>query len=384
LFDNYNASMAASKKTSRRDFLAGRSALRAVEGLIPDEDTDAPDAAPPKPKSPLRATKPEDATYLLQIGRTAMACEFEFFLNAGQHANGTEAALEALDLVEQLEDQMTVYRDHSEIVHINEVAAFRPLPVESRLFALLEQALQLHEFSGGAFDITAGPLSRLWGFYRREGRFPPQEELDATREIVGSQWIHLDREQSTIRFQKPGVELNLGAIGKGYALDRCAELMIEREVDSFMVHGGQSSILARGARQRVGEAERDGWQVALRHPLKNDQRLAEITLRDQALGTSGSGRQFFYHKGRRYGHVLDPRTGQSAEGVLSATVIAPTAALADALSTTFFVLGVDATQVFCDQHPGLAVVFVLPGRRAGELSIRTINLDDNSWRRLDA
>ncbi|MFV1967977.1 MAG: FAD:protein FMN transferase [Pirellulaceae bacterium] len=364
--------MAQRKKTSRREFLSGKSATKAIGDLAPDEAA-----------TPAHSTSPDDATYRMQIGRTAMACEFEFFLNAGQHANGAEAALEALDLVDDLEDQMTVYRDHGEVSQINRLAAFRAVDVEPRLFGLLQQAMELNEWSEGAFDITAGPLSRLWGFHRREGRSPPDEAIEATRQQVGSRWVDLKPESTTIRFQKIGIEINLGGIGKGYALDRCGELMEERGVDSYLVHAGQSSVLARGSRKSAMEAERDGWRIAVRHPLKHDRRLAEILLRNQALGTSGSGKQFFYHQGHRYGHVLDPRTGRSAEGVLSATVVAPTAAVADALATAFFVLGVEKSQALCDKHPEVAALLVRPGRRAGALTLHAINLAEDAWRRWD-
>ena len=167
--------------------------------------------------------------------------------------------------------------------------------------------------------------------------------------------------------------MNLGSVGKGYALDRCAEVMAMGGVEAFMCHGGQSSILARGVR-RAGDDKQDAvpWSVALRHPLRPERRLAELSLCDQALGTSGSGQQFFYHRGRRYGHVLDPRSGAPAEGVLSATVLAPSAAQADALATTFFVLGVDATSAYCEEHPELSVVFVLPGSRQSTVALETV------------
>jgi thiamine biosynthesis lipoprotein len=170
------------------------------------------------------------------------------------------------------------------------------------------------------------------------------------------------------------MELNLGSVGKGYALDRCAEILEAAGVVDFLIHGGQSSILARGGRHASGDPRE--WCIALRHPLRADRRLAELKMRHCGLGTSGSGQQFFYHRGRRYGHVLDPRSGVPAEGVLSATVLAPDAAEADALATAFFVLGVDATQAYCETRPELAVVFVLAGTREGTVALETIGIDE--------
>lgn len=364
-------------KSNRREFLQGRSALKAAEGLLPQETQPATtrSEAEPSPNAPA-----VDESYLIQISRSAMACQFEVLLNAGQHAAATEAALAALDLVEKLEDQMTVYRPHSEVCRINAAAAELPIPVETHLFELLQLAIALHGDTQGAFDITAGPLSKAWGFYRRAGRIPPEQELHAALRCVGSQYLKLDPARRTIHFQREGMEINLGAIGKGYALDRCGELLKQTGIGNFLIHGGQSSILAAGSRLSA-HAEKPGWHVALRHPLRPDQELADVWLQDRALGTSGSGQQFFYFEGRRFGHVIDPRSGLSVEGVLSATVLAPTAALADALSTAFFVMGHEQTFEFCREHPTIAAILVCPGPRIGQLELHVCGLSDDEFRR---
>ena len=251
--------------------------------------------------------------------------------------------------------------------------------MEPRLFSLLEQAVALHRQTEGAFDITAGPLTKVWGFHRRAGRLPSRDELQSALQRVGSQWLELDPANRTIRFLREGMEINLGAIGKGYALDRCAELLQRAGVEHFLIHGGQSSILARGSRLRA-LPQRTGWHVAIRHPLRPDQRLAEVWLHDRAPGTSGSGQQFFHFQGRRYGHVLDPRTGMSVEGILSVTVLAPTAALADALSTAFFVLGVDRSLQFCQEHPEIGAALITAGDRSGEIRLHSCGLREDEFR----
>ena len=154
-------------------------------------------------------------TYLMQISRRAMATDFEIYLNAGQHGRAAEAALQALDLVEQLEGQMTVYRPHSEVMDVNRRAADGPVAVEGRLFQILQLAVRLSQETGGAFDLTAGPLSRTWGFYRREGQLPDAESLQQALARVGYRWLELDDQQHTIRFLQRGVEINLNAVGKG-------------------------------------------------------------------------------------------------------------------------------------------------------------------------
>jgi FAD:protein FMN transferase len=362
--------MDSQRETNRRDFLTGRSALRAVEGLA---DGDASDETP----VPL-AAKRRTPSCLLQISRRAMATDFQVYLNARQHPQGAEAAMQALNLVEKLEDQMTVYREHSEVMEINRRAPRSEVRVEAELFGLFELALQLHEETGGAFDITSGPLSKVWGFYRRQGTFPDEDVLQQALSRVDSRAIELDRREQTIRFLRPDLEINLNAIGKGFALDRCGQSLREAGVENFLIHGGQSSVLAAGSRSAQDDAA-PGWTIAVKHPLRTNQRLGELRLVDRAVGTSGSGTQFFHHQGRRYGHVLDPRTGRPTEGVLSANVLAPNAALADALSTAFYVMGLEPVTEYCDRHPELSAVLVCPGQRSGSIVVHAIAMPEGVW-----
>jgi thiamine biosynthesis lipoprotein len=341
--------MTAPRRSHRREFLQGRSAIDALEHLA---DAMAAESVPP----PERAALPRDA-YVLHVGRRAMACQFEVFLNAGQYPQGTEAALAALDLVDALEAQLSAYRADSELSEINRRAAAGPVPVEPRLWELLVVALALHAQTAGAYDITSAPLSAAWGFARRTGAVPSDAELAAALERVGSQHVELDPAKHSIHFQRPGLELNLGSIGKGYALDRAGEALADAGVHDFLLHGGQSSVLARGSRLTADAAGR-GWPVGIAHPLRPERRLGQVWLQDGGLGTSGSGVQYFHVRGRRLGHILDPRTGWPVEGVLSTTVLAPTAREADALSTAFFILGPEGTADFCRQRPELAALVV--------------------------
>lgn len=338
------------RRTSRRDFLKGKPAADAMADRL---DQLAPG------DSDEGGSVPRDETYLVEVSRAAMACRFEVFLNAGQYEHGTQAALEALDRVDALEDQLSIFRETSEISRINREAAAGPVEVEPGLFGLLELAVRLHAETGGALDITATALWDVWGFSRRQGRIPTEEELATARQKVGSEHVELDARAKTVRFTKPCIRLSLGSIGKGYALDRSAERMLEHGVGDFMIHGGQSSVLARGS---AAGTPAGGWLVGLHHPLRHRERLAEIRLGDRALATSSSEKQFFRYRGRRLSHILDPRTGQPAEGLLSVTVLAPTAALADGLSTAFFVMGAEATIAYCESRPELGALLVRPDR----------------------
>lgn len=335
------------QRATRREFIQGRAAVDSLaefaQQALPDEANTTP-----KDESP--------GLYRLHLTRRAMACEFEVILNAGEHAGAGELAVEALDLVDRLEDQLTVYRDTSELVAINRRAADEPVPVERRLFGLLEVAVRLHAETNGAFDITAGPLTKAWGFFSRRGARPVEAEIQGALSAVGSQYLRLDPASETVQFARPGMELNLGAIGKGYALDRCSELLDSASLTSYLIHGGQSSVLARGGQS--GDAATGNWTIGLGNPAHPGRQLAEIDLFNQALATSGSRVQSFRQDGRRYGHILDPRTGEPAEGMLTATVIAPSAAIADALSTAFFVLGVRRSAAYCRSHPEVGAVLV--------------------------
>lgn len=355
---------------SRRDFLRGR-----VAKSEPASSADVPRDSTPLPDSP----DPTSLPYLTSVGRRAMACQFQAFFNAGQYEQAEEAAIEALDLVERIEAQLTIYRSESELSQLNQQAGEDLVEVQQNLYDLIEQSLDLNEQTDGAFDITAGPLSQVWGFARGEGRIPSQQELAAALAHVGGNLLELNDDDKTIHFLDSQVEINLGGIGKGYALDEAAVYLADEGIGDFLLHGGQSSVIASGR-----NADRDhGWSVGLVHPLNPKQRVAEITLVDKALSTSGSGTQFIRHQGRRLGHILDPRTGWPAEGVLSATVVTESAAEADALSTALFVLGLERVGEFCARRTDVGVVMIVPGERNDTARIESFNLADGVLKRLN-
>jgi thiamine biosynthesis lipoprotein len=288
--------------------------------------------------------------YWLHLGRAAMACRFEITLPSEleEHVPAVHAALDAVD---QLEDQLSIFRDASELSIINREAAHRAVPVEKGLLALLAQCQDLHHATGGAFDITSTPLSRVWGFLRREGRIPSDDEIADARRHVGMEKVSIDQEAGTVRLAGPGVALNLGSIGKGHALDRAAGDLAAAGVATALLTAGASSVRALG-----GGADGQGYIVGLRDPRDHQQRLGTVRLANAALGVSGVGEQFFTVAGRRLGHIIDPRTGWPVEGRAYAAVIAPTAALADALATAFFVGGRAVAERYVKQHPDVSAL----------------------------
>ncbi|PQO29304.1 FAD:protein FMN transferase [Bremerella cremea] len=355
------------KRTSRRNFLRGK--------LASPPDTEAVEGASNEATS--AETRP-DGAYLVQLARQAMACQFEVYLNAAGPGTEAEGAVAALDLVNDLEQQLSAYRPESEICQLARTAYLGPVVVEPRLFQLLELSLQLHRDTHGAFDITAGPLTKVWGFFDREGKVPQEDDLVEAMRLVGSNQIELDSDKRTLRLAKEGVELNLGSIGKGYALDRCQEVLLDWDVEDFLIHGGTSSVLAHG--ERRDGARQDGWEVGVPDPLRPDRRIGTVYLKNESLGTSGAAFQAFFHQGKKYGHVLDPRSGRPSTKVLSSTVISPTAALADALATACYVMGPEETEAFLESYPNVSVLLVVEGKRRG--SVETIMLGGMSERLL--
>ena len=279
-----------------------------------------------------------------------MACRFEVALPE-EGARHVDAALEALDEADRLEAALTVFRDTSELSLINREAAAAPARASEELFALLTRCQTLHAETDGAFDITSTPLSRRWGFLKRDGCPPAARGLDAPTVVVGMNRVRLDATTRTVSFAADGMELNLGAIGKGYAVDRMGGALRRRGVTRALVSAGGSSVLAVGGDGR-------GWIVDVTSP-QLDVRIARLWLRDAALGTSGAGEQYVVADGVRHGHVFDPRTGRPSCGVLSASVVARDAETADALSTAFLVGGVDLARRYCERHAHILALITL-------------------------
>ena len=295
-----------------------------------------------------------DASHWVRVHRLAMACRFEVMLSSDDAAEMT-AARAALNEADDLESLLTVFRDTSEVAGVNRHAAGAEVPVSATLFALLARSAELHAGTGGAFDVTCTPLSRCWGFLQREGRLPGPAAIELARAAVGMDFVRLDSGRRTVRFTRPGVELNFGAIGKGFALDRMGVVLRAHGSTRALLSAGRSSVLALGGRGR-------GWPVDLR-PRLASRRVGRLWLRNAAVGTRGAGEQFIEVDGRRYGHVIDPRSGRPAAGVLGASVIARDAATADALSTAFLIGGPALASRYCAEHDETLAILVLDGPR---------------------
>jgi len=313
--------------------------------------------------APLSADEPAIDTGpipLMRASRRAMATTFEILLPPAL-LRAYPAASDALDLIDDLEDQLTVYRDHSEVSRLNATASEADVEVESGLFDLLERCAVLTRETQGAFDIACGSLIKAWGFYSRSGRVPSVRERAAAMQATGMRHVVLKPGTRSVRYLRRGLEINFGGIGKGYALDRAATILDGYGIGDYLIHGGSSSVLTKG------DLAGHPWQVDLKHPWAANVKLGCLRLEGNALGTSAATYQHFEYDGRKLGHLLDPRKGWPAEGVAQVSVLAPTAALADALSTAFYAMGVDSAREYCRTHPGIGAV-ILPMPTDGDIS----------------
>ncbi len=313
---------------------------------------------------------------VVRVERPAMGSSFEIRLPAST-PGAVDLACRALDLIDALEAQLTVYNDESEVARLNANAHLRAVAVEPGLFGLLETATALSAETAGAYDVTTGALSEAWGFVRGPRRVPDAETLATARACSGWRHLTLDREHKTAVFDVEGLRINLGSIGKGYALDRAAAVIQGHWWPTgALIHGGRSSAVAIGSPPgRPGTR----WEVALRNPMEPDSPLGVFRLRNRALGTSGSAFQSFEADGKTYGHILDPRTGEPGQGPLSVTVLAPTAALADALSTAYYLLGPDGARAHAANHPEIGVVFVVESPARGTPEILTFGVGEGDF-----
>ena len=420
--------------------------------------------------------------------RAAMASDFEVSLNATRDDSGADAALDALDEVDRIENVLSIFRPTTLASRVNLLAAELNVRVDEEFWGWLETAIRFSEETDGAFDVAAAPIWRAWGFAKRDGAFPAPEIIERALQLSGTRHLQLDEAERSIAFDEEGVELNFGAIGKGFALDAAAQKLLDGGQTDFLIQGGKSGCVARGGRlnddlfvfgdfsddQEADETRSDafpkdavfafgsavetvltqglnalahsndaasfndktdedddpefdeesgrrrktsrradeeavealipeflrpdaeterlallskarrysGWTIGVAHPLFPERRLGEISLRDRALATSGSTYQFFRCGGKRYSHVVDPRTGYPTTGVLSTTVLAPTATEADALSTAFFVLGPEKTAAFCAKRPEIGALLVLERETSPGYEIATLNLGPDVWREL--
>jgi FAD:protein FMN transferase len=288
---------------------------------------------------------------LLVTTRTAMATRFDLALYGDSLTELKAVAEEALDEIERLDFQLTVHQSSSEMSRLNALAAQRPVKVEPTLFRLLLQCQQLHRDTGGTFDISIGALLDCWGFRQGSGSEPTASALAQARACSGMHLVELNEAESTVWFRCPGVKLDLGAIGKGFAVEQAVQLLREHGISSGMINGGTSTLYAIGQ-----PPEGDYWQIAIGNQFSinkmyQSERMTAppdklppspygtIGLADEALSVSSITGKCFTANNTILGHILDPRLGRPVSGVEIAAITSPSAAESDALSTAVLVSG---------------------------------------------
>lgn len=312
----------------------------------------------------------------LEFSRRAMACQFDVLLHPGRPEQGPQAAVEALELIEWLEQLLSIYIATSDLSRLNARGQETWVDVSLPTLDMLKVGCEIYEQTQGCFDMTAARLSEVWGFSSRQGRMPTPEQIAQSLTQIGSMHVEIDHVARRVRFNR-AVAVNPGGIGKGYAIDQAVGVLRDQGVEDFAIHGGKSSISAYG-KQLLVQSE-PGWKIAVRHPEQSERILGTLVLKNRSLGTSGPANQFFYFKGERYGHIIDPRSGWPARGALSVTILHPSAAWADALATGLYVMGIEQSLEFCASRPEVGYLAIAPGRRIGEVEIITCNLDEGTW-----
>jgi len=265
----------------------------------------------------------------------AMGSTFSIVLYGDNRASMEEAVKAAFDEVGRLEGLLSSYRPASEWSEVNRHAAHQAVKVSPELFRLLACCLEYSRQSEGTFDISVGPLLRVWGLVRGTGSLPQQAELAAVLPKIGYRHVHLDPGARTVQFDSPGVEITSGGIGKGYAVDRAVDVLKERDFDTALVAGAGSSIYGLGA----PPAEPRGWRIDIPDPGNPRQSAAEVFLKNMSVSTSGTYVRSFWAGERIYSHIMDPRNGYPAQGVALVSVIARRTLDSEAWTKPCFILG---------------------------------------------
>ena len=312
--------------------------------------------------APLHAQQPQP----FSLDHPAMGTTFTLVIYAQTPQQANDLGALAFEEIDRLEALLSNYQPLSELSRINASAAHNPVTTDTETLRFLSESQLWSRRSNGAFDITVGPLMRLWGFFHPRKTLPSPAELARVHRSVGWQHVHLDSTARTVRFDSPGVELDPGGIGKGFAVDSAVALLRAHGVTAALLSAGSSTVYAIGA--PPGEP---GWRIRVPDPrtraayTEASEPLTTAILRDTSLSTARCGEKHVTLAGHTFCHIMDPPTGRPVEGMLSATVVDPSATASDAISNVLFVDGPTAGSAFLrTQRPSAsAVIFAGPPDR---------------------
>lgn len=273
--------------------------------------------------------------------------KFEFEWHNDKEANQLMEKL--VNEMHRIDATMSPYKATSELSKINLKAAKKPLIISTELFTLIKRSLDFSKLTSGAFDISFSSVGYLYNY--REGVKPNKDQIDHLKEAINFKNIQLNEKSSTIYFSDPRVKIDLGGIAKGYAVDRCIEILRLSGIKNAYVNaGGDSRIIGR-KNDRL-------WYIGIKHPRDTTKLVANLPLENIAVSTSGDYERFFIQDGVRYHHIIDPTTGNSASKIQSVTLLANDSITADALSTSVFVLGVQDGMSLINQLEGISAIVI--------------------------
>jgi thiamine biosynthesis lipoprotein len=296
-----------------------------------------------------------NAACLRRAAHAAMGTEFTAYIEEAGGAQERACFQSAFEEIDRVERTFSRFRPSSEIARINRLAGDGPMVTDPEVFNLLAAAQDVSRKTGGVFDITVGRLTRAWGFAERAPHLPQAQTLEEAEAATGWRYLELDPAWRTVQFLRPGMELDLGAIAKGYAVD-CALGVLRAAGARGVIDAGSSSIAA------TDEEFATDWKVSIANPADGSQALREVRLGGRALSTSGVREQSFVREGWIYSHLIDPTAhgmdpGAVARQVLQATVLAPSSTLADALSTAMFLLGHEKGSAALSEFPDCSALW---------------------------
>lgn len=281
-----------------------------------------------------------------------MGCRFEITVVATTEAEADKYINLAISEISRIEKLISSWDVNSETSAINKYAGSKPIKISAEFFALIERALQISKLTDGAFDISYASMDRIWKFDGSMTQMPTEEKIKASVAKVGFQNIVLDKTKQTVFLKNKGMKIGFGAIGKGYAADKAKALLMSKGVSAGIIN-------ASGDMNTWGkQANGDYWKVAITNPMNKNKAFALLPLKEGAVVTSGDYEKYVSFNGTRYTHIIDPRTGYPATGIISVTVFAPKAELADALATSIFVMGIDAGIDRINQLPKIECIII--------------------------
>jgi thiamine biosynthesis lipoprotein len=270
----------------------------------------------------------------MQKTESIMGTEVTITVVARSYEEGETAIEAGMAELRRLDAMMSLYKDDSEITRVNLAAGKSPVKVSPEMIEVVEHAAEISKLSGGAFDVTIGPLVVLWQMRLKEGKPPTDAEIAKVRPLVNYRNIVIDKKASTIFLKKPGMIMDFGGM-KGYTADRVASIFKKRGINNAI-------IAVAGDIWVLGHRE-DGkpWRIGVQHPREHDKTLAVLDLSDKYISTSGDYERFVIKENKRYHHIIDPRTGKPSKGTISATLIGDEGSIIDPLTKVPFILGAD-------------------------------------------